>query len=90
MEKSTIDRERTVVAHNQASEVSQPGIGAFHDPAPFVAPQGSSVLGCRSNPIPLVRTDQFDAALAQRLRNRSLSYALSAITRTGFCRGLPL
>src|SRR5208283_294901 len=70
MKKSTIDRERTVVAHDQASEVSQPGIGAFHDPSPLVTPQDSSVLGGRPDAIPLVRTDQFDSALPQALPQR--------------------
>ena len=36
-----------VVAYNQASEVSQPGIGAFHDPSPLVTSQDSSILGGR-------------------------------------------
>jgi hypothetical protein len=61
MKKNTIDRERTVVAHNQASEVSQPAIGASQD---------SSVLSGRPNAIPLVRTDQFDSALPQALPQR--------------------
>jgi hypothetical protein len=67
MKKSTIDRERTVVAHDQASEASQPGVGAFHDPSPPITSQGSSVLGYRPNAIPLVRTDPFDSALPQAL-----------------------
>src|SRR5579859_3501870 len=67
MKKSTIDCERTVVAHNQAPEVSQPGIGTFHDPSPRVTSQGPSVLGGRPHAIPLVRTDQFNAALPQAL-----------------------
>jgi len=70
MKKSAIYRKRTVVAHDQASEVSQPGIGAFHDPSPLVTSQGSSVLGCRPYAIPLVRTDQFDSALPQALPQR--------------------
>src|SRR6202162_5377204 len=70
MKKSAIDRERTVVAHDQASEVSQPGIGAFHDPSSLVTSQDSSVLGCRSHAILLVRADQFDSALPQALPQR--------------------
>ena len=70
MKKSTIDRERTVVAHDQASKVSQPDIGAFHDPSPLVTSQDSSVLSCRPNAIPLVRTNQFDSALPQALPQR--------------------
>ena len=70
MKKGTIDRERTVVAHNQASEVSQPGISAFHDPSPLVTSQDSSVLGGRTDAILLVRADQFDSALPQALPQR--------------------
>src|SRR6267142_141863 len=65
MKERAIDRERAIVTHHQASEVSQPGIGAFHDPSPLVTSQGSSVPGCRPNAIPLVWTDQFDSALPQ-------------------------
>src|SRR6516162_8981 len=70
MKKGTIDRERTVVAYNQASEVSQPGMSAFHDPSPLVTSQDSSVLGGRTDAIPLVRADQFDSALPQALPQR--------------------
>src|SRR6266568_4233470 len=70
MKESSIDCERTVVAHDQASEVSQPGVGAFHDPSSFVPSQGSAILGCRSNAILLVRADQFDAALPQSFAQR--------------------
>src|SRR6266850_1171468 len=65
MKERAIDRERAIVTHHQASEVSQPGIGAFHDPSPLVTSQGSSVPACRPNAIPLVWTDQFDSALPQ-------------------------
>jgi hypothetical protein len=48
MKKSTIDCERTVVAHNQAAEVSQPGIGTFHDPSPLVTSQDPSWVAGRT------------------------------------------
>ena len=67
MKERAIDRERAVVAHDQAPEVSQPGVGAFHDPSPPVAPQRSSILRRRPNAILLVRADQFDPALPQAL-----------------------
>jgi len=70
MKERAIDCERTVVAHNQAPEVSQPGVGAFHDPSPSVAPQRSAILGCGPNAIPLVRTDQFDTPLPQAFPQR--------------------
>ena len=62
MKERTVDRERTVVSHDQASEVSEPGVGAFDNPSPFVATQGSAILRRGSNAISLVRADQFDPA----------------------------
>ena len=70
MKERAVDCERAVVAHHQAAEVSKPGVGAFHDPPPLVAPQRSAVLRGRSNAILLVRTDQFDPALPQALSQR--------------------
>ena len=70
MKEGAIDGERAVVAHHQTSEVSQPGVGAFHDPSPLVTPQGSAVLGCRPNAILLVRADQSDPTPLQALPKR--------------------
>jgi len=70
MKERAIDRERAVVAHDQASEVSQPGVGALHDPSPSVAPQGSTVLCRRANAVFFVRTNQFDPPLPQALPQR--------------------
>src|SRR6202158_213677 len=70
MKEGPIDRERAVVAHDQAPEVSQPGVGAFHDPSPSVPPQSPAILGCGPNAIPLVRTDQFDPPLLQAFPQR--------------------
>src|ERR1700692_4528579 len=67
MKERAIDGERTVVAHNQAPEVSEPGVGAFDDPSPSVAPQRSAILCRGPNAIPLVRADQFDPPLLQAL-----------------------
>lgn len=57
MKERAIDRERAVLAHHQAPEVSEPGVGAFDDPSPAVAPQRSAVLGGRAHAILLVRAD---------------------------------
>lgn len=74
MEERAADCERAVVAHYQAAEVSQPSVGAFDDPSPPVAPQGSTILRRGPNAIRLVRTDQFDPpASASRFRSGSLS-----------------
>src|SRR2546428_12512963 len=67
MKERSIDREGAVVAHDQASEVAQPRVGALDDPAPFVSPKRAAVLRCRSNAISLVRADQFDPPLPQPL-----------------------
>jgi len=81
MKEPTIDRQRTVVTHGQASVIAQPRIGALHDPAPLVSPQGSAVLRWRLAPSFTMRNDQFDAApsqlLAQRIRS---SFLLSSIS----------
>jgi hypothetical protein len=65
MKEGLIDRERAIVPHNQASEVSDPGVGAFDNPSPAIAPQRSTILRRGPNAVLLVRTDQFDAALPQ-------------------------
>src|SRR5579863_1787452 len=70
MKEGTIDSERAVVAHHQASEVSEPGVSAFDNPSPSVAPQRSAILRRGPHTIPLVRTDQFDPALPQALSQR--------------------
>src|SRR6266481_5231621 len=67
MKERPVNCEGTVVAHDQASEVPQPRVGALDDPAPFVPPKRAAILRCRPNAISLVRTDQFDPALPQPL-----------------------
>jgi len=67
MKECPVNREGAVVAHDQASEVPQPRVGALDDPAPFVPPKRAAILRCRSNAISLVRADQFDPALPQPL-----------------------
>src|ERR1700686_3516807 len=44
MKESAIDRERAVVAHDQAPEVTKPGVGAFNNPSPPGTPKRSAVL----------------------------------------------
>src|SRR5258708_2233440 len=70
MKECAIDGQRTVVAHTQAPEVSEPGVGAFDDPSPPVAPQCSAILRRGPNAISLVRADQFDPPLLQALPQR--------------------
>src|SRR5579859_4068989 len=70
MKERAIDRERAIVPHHQASEVSEPGVGAFDNPSPPVASQRSAILRRGPNSISLVRTDQFNPPLLQALAQR--------------------
>src|SRR5271168_2110966 len=70
MKEGTIDRERAVVAHDQAPEVPQPGVSAFDNPAPPVAPQGSAVLRRRFLSVAAMRHDQFNTPLPQAFAQR--------------------
>src|SRR5258708_19660571 len=65
MKEGTINRDRTVVAHHQAAEVAEPGVGAFDDPRPLVALQRPASLcrGCLA--VRAMRRDQFDASPCQ-------------------------
>src|SRR5437899_4246797 len=70
MKERGIDRERAVVAHHQAAEVSEPGVGAFDDPATSVPPQRSAILRRRFLAVGAMRRDQFDSAPCQPLAQR--------------------
>src|ERR1039457_885687 len=70
MKEGAVDRERAVVAHDQASEGSEPRIRPFDNPSPSVAPQCATILRGWPNAIPLVRADQFDASLPQAFPQR--------------------
>src|SRR5216683_613842 len=70
MKERAIYRERAVVAHNQAAEVSEPGVGAFDDPATPVPPQRSAILRRRFLAVGAMRRDQFDSAPCQPLAQR--------------------
>ena len=95
MKESFVNRDRAVIANDQATEVAEPSEGAFHFPAVLVAAQRSTVLGARFAAIPAMRRDQFDATcrqpLAQRIavigaiRNHALGFLAgsSAATRSG-------
>ncbi len=70
MKEGAIDRERAVVAHDQAPEVTEPGVGAFDNPSPPVAPQRSAVLRRRFLSIAAMGHDQFNAPLPQAFPQR--------------------
>ncbi len=73
MKEGAIDRERAVVAHDQAPEVSEPGVGAFHDPSPPVAPQRSAILRRRFLSLQRCGTINSIPRCRKRLRSGSLS-----------------
>ena len=65
MKEPTIDRQRAIIAHNQSAEVAQPSEGALDDPAPFVAPQGSTILHRWLPPAFAMRDDRFNPTATQ-------------------------
>src|SRR5260370_21116465 len=70
MKECAVNRERAVIANHQMPEVAEPREGPLDFPAPWGAPQRSSVLGHRFASIPAMRRDQFDPALSQPLSQR--------------------
>ena len=70
MKEGLVNLQRAIVTNDQAAEVSQPGEGAFHGPAPPVSTERPAVLGRRLAPILAVRGNQLDAAPGQLLAQR--------------------
>src|SRR5215469_4169243 len=67
MKESLINRDRAIVANDQSAKVTEPSQGAFHFPAPPVAPQRSPILPARLAAVPAVRCDQLDSSCRQPL-----------------------
>jgi hypothetical protein len=65
MKKRSIDRERTVVANDQAAKIAEPSKGTLHCPASSVATQDAAVLGRRAMTVRTMRCDQQDASFSQ-------------------------
>jgi hypothetical protein len=65
MTEGLIHQTMTFPAHNQAAEISEPGAGPFHFPAPSVAPQLPPVLPRGFAPVAPMRTDQLNAPPGQ-------------------------
>ena len=65
MKERPINRERTVVAHNQAAKIAEPSKGAFHRPASSVAAQHAAILGRCAMTVRTMRCDQQDASSSQ-------------------------
>ena len=70
MKEGAVDRERAVVAHDQAPEVTEPGVSAFYNPAPSVAPQRSAILRRRFLSVRAMWHDQFNTPLPQSFAQR--------------------
>ena len=63
MKEGPVDRERAVVADDQAAKITEPRVGAFDNPSSPVAPQRSAVLRRRFLSIAAMRHNQFDTPL---------------------------
>jgi hypothetical protein len=59
-----------LMTNQQSTELAQPGIGSFHDPAAFVAPHLASVFIAPPLIVLTVRRDQFDGSFLQPLTQR--------------------
>ena len=70
MEEALIDAQQAVVTHCEATEVAEPGIGAFDFPATLVAPQLASIVKRLLSFVPTVGSNQLDTALLQPLPQR--------------------
>src|ERR1035437_3930119 len=54
-----------LMTHQQAAELTEPGVGSFHDPAALVAPQFAFIFIAPLLVVGPVRRNQFDASLLQ-------------------------
>jgi len=89
MEERLVDRERTVVAHHQPTEIAEPGEGAFHGPPSSIAAQPPAVLCRRLAAVLSMRSDQLDAALRQLFPQRVAVVATIGDETEGFLPGTP-
>jgi len=74
------------VTDQQSAELSQPSVGAFDLPAPFVASQTPAIFLSPLDVVLLVGRDQLEATPFHRSRSGSESQPRSVITRLGFYR----
>lgn len=81
------------MAHQQSAELTEPGIGALDDPAPFVSSEFATILVLSQLIVVPVGHDQLDAALGEPLAQRVGvvgavgDYALGLLPRTAFGPG---
>jgi len=65
MKEAAINCERTIIAHHQPTEVTEPGKGSFDFPASFVSSQGPTILHRRLTPTLAMRDDRLNAVATQ-------------------------
>ena len=70
MKESFVNSDQAIVANDQSAKVTEPREGAFHFPAPSVAPQRSPILLARLAAVPAVRCDQLDSSCRQPFPQR--------------------
>jgi len=70
VEEGAIGGEQMLMTHQQSSELTEPSIGSFDDPSPFVAAHFPSIF---IPPLPVIlpiRRDQLDATLPESFAQR--------------------
>jgi hypothetical protein len=87
MKERLLEAERAVVTHNKSSGVAQPTDGAFDDPAPFVPPRGTAVLGGRPRSVLVVRSEHLDSSFRRPLSQR---FAPSDLRLAPFTSPIPV
>src|SRR5664280_1410284 len=65
VEEGIVSGEQMLMTHQQAAELSEPGIGSFHDPAALVASQFALIFIAPLLVVGPIRRNQFDASLLQ-------------------------
>jgi hypothetical protein len=70
IEEGSIGGEEVLMANQESAELTEPGVGAFDDPASFVTPEFSAVLVAPELAVLAVGNDEVDASLGQPFAQR--------------------
>ena len=89
MKERLVNGERTLVAHYQSAEITEPSEGAFDGPAFSIATQPPAVLRRGFASIPPMRHDQLDAACRQLRAQRVAIVAAIGDEAEGLLPGTP-